>query len=565
MLTSLYIKNIAVIKELQIDFSKGLTVLTGETGAGKSILIDALFVILGLRVSKEIIRKGEKSLYAEASFWFGDNAKGVLCNYCSDGSLIISREIFSDGRNVVKINARTANTAVLRELAPYLISIHSQSDNQRIFDPEMHYRFLDIYGNTFALYDEYKTLYDEYTKAKNDLFEAENKQQSDSDQIEYLKFVKKDIESADIKENEEEELKSIKQNIKEASKLAKGAAQATGELYENETSAFNLIGNAIDAVKGFDMFAEFSDKLYDIQSELAEISDKIFTEYKNVTDEINEKYTNIDAVEERLNEIYIIKSKYGGTVESTLERLKRVNEELFDMENRENIIDELSKKVGEISVKLTKKANELSEKRRKNAVFLSKAVEYELHELMMPNAKFEVRLEKCDDFTKYGAEKAEFLFSANLGMEPAPLCKIASGGEISRVNLAMKSILNNIDPACAFVFDEIDVGISGRAAQKVAEKMYGISSKNQVLCVTHLPQIAAIADNHLLISKNEDKGETVTEVREIKDNERVKEIARIIGGVSVTELTLKNAEETLRLAQNFKEEKKKHGSKRNSQ
>lgn len=555
MLTSLYIKNIAVIKELQIDFSKGLTVLTGETGAGKSILIDALFVILGLRVSKEIIRKGEKSLYAEASFWFGDNAEGVLCDYCSDGSLIISREIFSDGRNVVKINARTANTAVLRELAPYLISIHSQSDNQRIFDPEMHYRFLDIYGNTFALYDEYKTLYDEYTKAKNDLFEAENKQQSDSDQIEYLKFVKKDIESADINENEEEELKSIKQNIKEASKLAKGAAQATGELYENETSAFNLIGNAIDAVKGFDMFAEFSDKLYDIQSELAEISDKIFTEYKNVTDEINEKYTNIDAVEERLNEIYIIKSKYGGTVESTLERLKRVNEELFDMENRENIIDELSKKVGEISVKLTKKANELSEKRRKNAVFLSKAVEYELHELMMPNAKFEVRLEKCDDFTKYGAEKAEFLFSANLGMEPAPLCKIASGGEISRVNLAMKSILNNIDPACAFVFDEIDVGISGRAAQKVAEKMYGISSKNQVLCVTHLPQIAAIADNHLLISKNEDKGETVTEVREIKDNERVKEIARIIGGVSVTELTLKNAEETLRLAQNFKEEK----------
>lgn len=555
MLTSLYIKNIAVIKELQIDFSKGLTVLTGETGAGKSILIDALFVILGLRVSKEIIRKGEKSLYAEASFWFGDNAEGVLCDYCSDGSLIISREIFSDGRNVVKINARTANTAVLRELAPYLISIHSQSDNQRIFDPEMHYRFLDIYGNTFALYNEYKTLYDEYTKTKNDLFEAENKQQSDSDQIEYLKFVKKDIESADIKENEEEELKSIKQNIKEASKLAKGAAQATGELYENETSAFNLIGNAIDAVKGFDMFAEFSDKLYDIQSELAEISDKIFTEYKNVTDEINEKYTNIDAVEERLNEIYIIKSKYGGTVESTLERLKRVNEELFDMENRENIIDELSKKVGEISVKLTKKANELSEKRRKNAVFLSKAVEYELHELMMPNAKFEVRLEKCDDFTKYGAEKAEFLFSANLGMEPAPLCKIASGGEISRVNLAMKSILNNIDPACAFVFDEIDVGISGRAAQKVAEKMYGISSKNQVLCVTHLPQIAAIADNHLLISKNEDKGETVTEVREIKDNERVKEIARIIGGVSVTELTLKNAEETLRLAQNFKEEK----------
>ena len=226
------------------------------------------------------------------------------------------------------------------------------------------------------------------------------------------------------------------------------------------------------------------------------------------------------------------------------------------LENRENVIGDLENKLLAVSEEMKKVADQLSEKRKKNALFLSKAVEYELHELMMPNARFSVYIEATEEFTKYGLEKVEFLFNANLGMELQPLCKIASGGEISRVNLAMKSILYNIDPACAFVFDEIDVGISGRAAQKTAEKLYGISSKNQILCVTHLPQIAAMADNHLLILKDESKSETQTTVHKIEGKSRTEEIARIISGVSVTELTIKNAEETLKLAEDFKKEKR---------
>ena len=559
MLTSLYIKNLAVIKELHIDFNSGFTVLTGETGAGKSILIDAFFMILGLRSSKDIIRKNEKSMLAEASFYFEYYDKeSIIADYIVDNSLIISREIFQDGRNVVKINGRTGNTAVLKELAPYLISIHSQSDNQRIFDPEMHYRYLDIYGGTTELYEEYKEIYNEYTAVKNQLFEAENSATADQGQIDYLNFVKKEIEEADIKENEEEELKEIKRGMKEAKAVADSALAASGALFENENCAFNLIGEAVEAIRKFDIFSEFNEKLLDLKENVAEISDAIQMQYSSMNEELNEKYSDINDVEKRLNEIYIVKSKYGGTVSSTLERLEKVNKELYALENRENVIEELTQKLSEFEKELNKKATELSEKRTKNAVFLSKAVEYELHELMMPNAKFFVSMEKSDNFTKYGVEKIEFMFSANLGMEPQPLCKIASGGEISRVNLAIKSILYNIDPACAFVFDEIDVGISGRAAQKTAEKMYGISSKNQVFCVTHLPQIAAMADNHLLISKDESTFETVTGVRKIEGNDRIKEIARIISGVSVTDLTLKNAEETLKLAEEYKKDKGKN-------
>lgn len=556
MLTSLYIKNLAVVKELQIDFEKGLTVLTGETGAGKSILIDAFFVILGTRASKELIRKDEASLLAEASFYFEYYDKSsIIADYVSDNSLIISREVFRDGRNVIKINGRTGNNTILRELAPYLISIHSQNDNQRLFNPEKHYSYLDIYGGTTELYEKYSAIYNERLEIKNELLKAKESVIKDQNQIEYLKLLKKEIEDADIKENEEEELKEIKKNMKEARAVSDSAAIAAGALFENESSAYNLIGEAVEAVKRFDAFSEYAEKLADIKESVAEISELILDKYKLLNEELNEKYRDINQLEERLNEIYVIKTRYGGSVAAALERLKNANEELYKLENSENIISELNLALSEKENELHTVAKELSEKRQKNALFLSKAVEYELHELMMPNAKFSVNIEKTDEFTKSGAEKIEFLFSANAGMGLLPLCKIASGGEISRVNLAIKSILYNIDPACAFVFDEIDVGISGRAAQKTAEKMYGISSGNQVLCVTHLPQIAAMADNHLLITKNEDNGETKTHVKKIEGSERVKEIARIISGVSLTELTLKNAEETLLLAQKFKNEK----------
>lgn len=549
MLTSLLIKNLAVIKEVSVDFEKGFTVLTGETGAGKSILIDALFMILGGRTSKDIIRTGEKSVFVEASFFITDCKSEALKDYLCDDTIVISRELFNDGRNVVKINSRTANTAVLKEIAPYLISIHSQNDNQLLFDSEIHYKFLDVFGNTTELYEEYYELYKRYTAIIKAIEENKKKAEEDNDKLDYLKFVKEEIENSNLTIDEEEKLKDAKRAIKEFDATNNAVKTAFYAIFEGDNSAYNMIGEAISALKHLDSMQEEIAKLEDIRYEMADVSENI----QNIFDSLNCEYKDINSIEDRLNEIYILKSKYGGSVDAVLKRYKDVSEELENSENRETNLEELEKEKKEITKLMTEKAKLLSEKRKENALLLSKAVEKELHDLMMPNAVFKVQINKEDTFTHCGTENVIFLFSANAGMEPQPLSKIASGGEISRVNLAIKSILYNIDPACAFVFDEIDVGISGRAAQKTGEKMYELSCNNQILCVTHLPQIASLADNHLLITKNEEDNVTSTHIRYIKGDERAKEIARITGGVAVTNLTLKNAEETLMLAQKYRQ------------
>lgn len=549
MLTSLLIRNLAVIKEVNIDFEKGFTVLTGETGAGKSILIDALFMILGERTSKDIIRHGEKSVFAEASFYIPDCKSEALNDYLCDDTLIVSREIFSDGRNVVKINSRTANTGVLKELAPYLISIHSQNDNQLLFNGDLHYKFLDSFGNTEELYEGYLALYKKYTSVLKKIEETKKKSEEDSGKLDYLKFVKEEIEKANITLEEEDELRDKKRAIKESANTQKAVNTAFYSLFEGEGSATDKIGEAVSALRRLDSMSEVVEKLEDIKYEISDVTDEI----QKIYDNINCEYSDIDDIEDRLNEIYILKSKYGGSVESVLQRYEEAKRELEFSENIENNLEELEKEKNEAENMLTAKAKELSKLREEKAVLLSEAVENQLHDLMMPNAVFKVELIKQESFTLYGMETVRFLFSANAGMEPQALNKIASGGEISRVNLAIKSILYNIDPACAFVFDEIDVGISGRAAQKTGEKMYELSGDNQILCVTHLPQIASLADNHLLITKNEDNQMTETGIKYIDKAERIKEIARMTGGVEVTELTLKNAEETLMLAKKYRE------------
>lgn len=549
MLTSLLIKNLAVIKEVNIDFEKGFTVLTGETGAGKSILIDALFMILGGRTSKDIIRNGEKSVFAEASFYLPNCEAEVLKDYLCDDTLIVSREIFSDGRNVVKINSRTANTGILKEIAPYLISIHSQNDNQILFNGELHYKFLDNFGNTEGLYEEYLSLYKKYISILKEIEETKKKSEEDSGKLDYLKFVKEEIEKSGLTLSEEEELKEKKQAIKEASLTEKAVKTSFYALFEGDGCATDKISEAISALRRLDSMESVVEKLEDIKYEISDVSDEI----QKIYDNINCEYVDIDDIEDRLNEIYILKSKYGGSVESVLRRLEEATKELEFSENIENNLENLEKEKKDCLKLLTEKAKILSEKRKENAILLSKEVENQLKDLMMPNAFFKVQVNEEESFTACGKENVRFLFSANAGMEPQPLHKIASGGEISRVNLAIKSILYNIDPACAFVFDEIDVGISGRAAQKTGEKMYELSLNNQILCVTHLPQIASLADNHLLITKKEDDKMTETGIKYIEDEERTQEIARMTGGVEVTELTLKNAEETLMLAKKYRQ------------
>ena len=552
MLTTLLIKNLAVIREIEVSFEKGLTVLTGETGAGKSILMDALQMILGARASKDMIRDGEKSALVEAAFYFPEeeSVPEKLSSCLIDNSLILSREIFRDGRNVVKINGSLSNTAMLRELAPYLISIHSQHDNQILFEKELHYRFLDSYAENEAAFLKYQACYREYQAILSELSELEVKSEQDNSRVDYLKFVISDIENAHLLPDEEDTLREVKAAFKNKEKNEKNIKSATYAWYENQESAYYYVSVALQAVSQMDGMEELADRLENMKHEIYEISETV----RGQGQETESPYRNIDEVEDRLGEIYRLKQKYGGTFQGVLTYLEQAKDELYSIENRESFVEELAKKKAAIQKELTVLAEELSNRRRRAAKELGAAIKNELQELMMPNASFLVRLNQTEDFRSYGCEQVEFLFSANLGIEAAPLCKIASGGEISRVNLALKSVLRGIDPACAFVFDEIDTGLSGRAAQKTGEKMYHISKGAQVLCVTHLPQIAAMADNHILVSKEETKEETVTTVSAISESERANELARMIGGVSVTELTYQNAREILDLAKQLKQE-----------
>ncbi len=554
MLSTMHIKNLAVIREITLQFDSGLTVLTGETGAGKSILMDALQAILGARVSKDLIRADEKSALVEVGFFFSEeSAPEALKPYLSDDMLVLSREIFRDGRNIVKINGSLSNTAELRALAPYLISIHSQNDNQILFRSEEHFRFLDHFAGATDLFSEYENCYRRYREICEEILAVDTKKEQDNSRIDYLKFVIREIESANLQPDEEEHLKDIKLLLKNQEKNKENIKTATYALYEQEESAYHFVSVAAKALKNAEGFSEIAERLDELRYEIAELSEKIRT--SDVKAEL--EYTNIDDLEDRLGLIYQLKMKYGGTFQAIFDTYEKASRELYEIEHREHHLEELSKKKEEYLSKLGEKSLELSQIRSRFAKQLSEKLEAELQDLMMPNAVFSVALKEEDDYTAHGKEKVEFLFSANLGLPPAPLSKIASGGEISRVNLALKSVLRGIDPACAFVFDEIDTGISGRAAQKTGEKMCAIArdeKSSQVLCVTHLPQIAAMADQHFLVNKEDVNGETVTTVSNIAGDERISEISRMIGGVAVTEITRQSAEEMLSLAKQLKTE-----------
>ncbi|MBO5407893.1 MAG: DNA repair protein RecN [Clostridia bacterium] len=552
MLSTIHIKNLAVIREIELQFDCGLTVLTGETGAGKSIVMDALQAILGARVSKDLIRADEKSALVEVSFFFSEETvPEALKPYLLDDMLVLSREIFRDGRNLVKINGSLSNTAELRGLAPYLISIHSQNDNQILFRSEEHFRFLDHFAGATERFLEYESCYRRYREISAEILAVDSKKEQDNSRIDYLKFVLSEIEAANLQPGEEDRLKEIKLLLKHQEKNKENIKTATYALYENEESAYHFVSVAAKALKHAEGFSEIAERLDELRYEIAELSEKIRTSDVKAETE----YQNIDDLEDRLGLIYQLKMKYGGTVQSVFDTYERTSRELYEIEHREHHLEELVKQQEVCLAQLTKLSRELTVIRSQYAKKLSDCIQAELRDFMMPNAVFIVELKEESDFRAYGRERVEFLFSANLGLPPAPLSKIASGGEISRVNLALKSVLRGIDPACAFVFDEIDTGISGRAAQKTGEKMFAIASDekhSQVLCVTHLPQIAAMADQHILVTKEEETGETVTGVSGITGEERISEIARMIGGVAVTEITRQSAEEMLSLAEQFK-------------
>ena len=549
MLFNLSIENVALIKKADINFSDGFSVLTGETGAGKSILIGSVNMLLGERVGKDIIRHGENSAYVEGLFYVDDNAKKELSTLDAepeeDGSLIVSRKLSSDGKNICKVNGKTVSVSVLREIGRNLINVHGQHDNQALLDSKCHIDFLDAYcvkGHQ-DLFDEYLQLYAELNNCRRELDSLDIDETEKLRKIDILEFEIEEISNANIIPGEEEELKAKRNFIKNKEHFTKNCAGALSMLYENDdVTAHNLVSQASRLIEKINdeslggIIERINEILYGIEDLSAELRRQL--------DKINFDDMSLDEIEERLDVIYRLKRKYGDSEEAVLEYLETAQNELESITFADAKKAELAGKIEQLLSKTTVAAEKISNIRKENAKIVENEINSQLSELNMNGAHFTVLFEKCA-LCRNGIDKVEFLISTNPGEPEKPLTKIISGGELSRIMLAMKNILTSGDSAGTLIFDEIDTGISGITAGKVGVKLSEIAKKKQVICVTHLPQIAALADNHFKIAKKSYDDETNTYITELSGNEKVEQIAYMISGDEKSQTSLAQAQEMI--------------------
>lgn len=553
MLSQLFIKNIAVIESASIDFENGFNVFTGETGAGKSILIDAINAVLGGRTSRDLVRTGASKAFVSAVFSdISPKVKNILeeLGYDSDeDDLLISREISSEGKNICKINARPATVSALKQLSCALIDVHGQHDSAILQNPELHIGYIDAYGNTSSELLSYAESY----KAMKETERAIKKiSMDDSDKearIDLLKYQIGEIESAAIEEGEEEELLALSKRIKSSEnimELVSGTVAALdgddgseGALEELET----VIKNAQQLAEYFPDFAGISEKFKSSYYELEEFANDV----KNCADELDFDPNLQNRTEKRLDEIFRLKRKYGGSVEAMFEYYDKAKNELDGIEFSEERLEKLNKEYAVLKKAAEEKASVLTQKRLDAAKSFEHAVMNELSYLNMPNVRFSVNFEHTD-YSESGCDNIEFYIATNAGEPLKPLAKIASGGELSRIMLSIKNVLADKDEVGTLIFDEVDTGISGAAAQKVGKKLKQVSKGRQIICVTHLAQVAAFADNHLLISKATENERTFTSVTSLDKEGRICELARIMGG-EITD-SLKNSAKELLEASN---------------
>ena len=553
MLSQLFIKNIAVIESASIDFENGFNVFTGETGAGKSILIDAINAVLGGRTSRDLVRTGASKAFVSAVFSdISPKVKNILeeLGYDSDeDDLLISREISSEGKNICKINARPATVSALKQLSCALIDVHGQHDSAILQNPELHIGYIDAYGNTSAELLSYAESY----KAMKETERAIKKiSMDDSDKearIDLLKYQIGEIESAAIEEGEEEELLALSKRIKSSEnimELVSGTVAALdgddgseGALEELET----VIKNAQQLAEYFPDFTEISEKFKSSYYELEEFANDV----KNCADELDFDPNLQNRTEKRLDEIFRLKRKYGGSVEAMFAYYNKAKNELDGIEFSEERLEKLNKEYAVLKKAAEEKASVLTQKRLDAAKSFEHAVMNELSYLNMPNVRFSVNFEHTDYFES-GCDNIEFYIATNAGEPLKPLAKIASGCELSRIMLRIKNVLADKDEVGTLIFDEVDTGISGAAAQKVGKKLKQVSKGRQIICVTHLAQVAAFADNHLLISKATENERTFTSVTSLDKEGRICELARIMGG-EITD-SLKNSAKELLEASN---------------
>lgn len=539
MLSHLHIENVAVIENMDIVFGAGLNLLTGETGAGKSIVIDALGAVLGARTTRELVRTGAASAHAGAVFsgvsagvaaWLNE-ALGIVL---TDGELSVSRDILADGRTVCRVGGKTVTVAQLRELGSRLVQIHGQHDSRMLLDEESHLALLDAFGQTLGLLETYQVIYDRwrsYCSERDKLLrdDADKARRADT-----LTYQLDEINAAELQPDEDKALAERRNFLKNAHKVAEAVTQAYELLYGGEECAADMLGEAARALSGVaginQELSELSSRVHDVLYTAQDVAEDI----RVLKDELEADPNELDNIEARLDLIFRLKRKYGATVGDILTFAENAQRELEEIESSDERLAELNLLCEKALAEVKAAAKKLTKARKAAANDMQKLLMKELRELDMPNAEFIAELKDAELY-RGGAETVGFLISANTGEPPKPLAKIASGGELSRIQLGLMNILHDSVPT--MVFDEVDTGISGRAAQKVAVKLKNVAKDRQVLCVTHLPQIAAVADKHFHIEKHVEGERTITRARDLNMDERVDEIARIIGGANVTDVT----------------------------
>lgn len=552
MLTTLYIENIAVIEKTSIDFSQGLNVLTGETGAGKSIIIDSINAIMGQRTSKELVRTGAKTALVTAQFDdVNDTVKAKLkeLGYDNedDDTLILQRSISAAGKSTCKINARPASVTVLKEVAKNLINIHGQHESYELFSPDTHIDYIDSFGELNSELDDYREKYKRYKALKKQLNEANSDESARLHEIDLLTYQTTELFNADVQPDEIEQLENerivlmnsekIFTLLNDARELLDGDERTAGGV-ESVESAMNYIQRAASLNVEYESISEsITDVYYNLRDCIEAISD--------AADSVESDPQRLEEIDERLDLLNRLTRKYGcecNELPSLAEKMQTRLEELLSYDKNR---DQLEADYKEAENNALVAAQKLSEIRKKTAKVFSERVREEMSFLNMPNVQIVTQFENTDFYEK-GTDKIEFLISANPGEPPRPVAKIASGGELSRMMLAIKTVLASTDDIDTLIFDEVDTGISGSAAQKVGMKLKEVSKSSQVLCVTHQAQLAALADAHYLISKQVEDGRTFTQVKLLDFDGRKHELARIIGGVSITDAALAHAESMLK-------------------
>lgn len=535
MLSTLHIKNIGIIDDLSINFEEGFNVLTGETGAGKTLIIGSLAILSGGRFSKEMIRKGEECSLIEASIFVPQS------EFAEDGNIIISREVYSNGRNTCKVNGNLVTVSELKRIMSKIIDIHGQHDNQNLLDNTKHIVYLDSFigDELFKIKQEYQEYFNKYNEIKNKLKNNYGDETEKTRRLDLLRYQYNEIDVANLKIGEDLELEE-KHNIMVNSEKLKENLE---EIDENiNSNAIEYISNSIRCLEKIEDYGEiYKSKLAELKSIYYELQETA-RDLSSLKDEANFDEYERDEVERRLDIIFSLKRKYGNSIEEILEYKSKLAEEIEQIENVEEINKKLRIEQKEIESKMNNLCNLMNEKREKYGIILSEKINNELKDLEMPNACFSIKIEKEASFNINGNDKIEFAISPNIGEESKELIKIASGGEMSRIMLAIKTVLADIDEVPILVFDEIDTGISGKAAKAVAEKMKIISNKHQTLCITHLPAIAAQGKNNFYIYKEVTNGKTRTKIKKLNEQEIIFEIARISNG-DITDVAIENAKE----------------------